>query len=150
MPSFSIFSPESFMKEAIKEAKEAETKEEVPIGAVVVVNNTIIGRGHNIVESLNDCTAHAEMLAISSALEGMKSRKLQEATLYTTLEPCTMCYGAIELSGIRTVICGASDKKKGFRVFLKEGKKEKTNYIFGVLETECSILLTSFFRSLRK
>ena len=104
-----------FMKFAISQAKLAKEKNEVPVGAVIVYENNIISRAHNMVELLNDSTAHAEILAITSASDYLNSKYLQGCTLYTTLEPCLMCYGAIYWSKISRIVYGADDPKKGYK-----------------------------------
>ena len=115
----SIFSDESFMKEALKEAQKAYEKNEVPIGAVIVSNNKIIARAHNLCETLNDATAHAEMQAITSAANFLGSKYLNECILFITLEPCAMCASATAWSQIGKIVYGADDDKKGLQKFLK-------------------------------
>lgn len=144
-----LYTHDYFMKEALKEAKKAFDADEVPVGAVVVANNTIIGRAHNLTELLNDVTAHAEMQAITSAANSLGGKYLTDCTIYITLEPCVMCAGALGWSQITRVVYGASDEKKGFSL-LKEGVLHpKTELIKGVLEQECADLLTQFFKQKR-
>ncbi|MBI9039113.1 MAG: nucleoside deaminase [Bacteroidales bacterium] len=145
----SIFSDESFMKEALKEAQKAFEKNEVPIGAVIVSNNKIIARAHNLCETLNDATAHAEMQAITSASNFLGSKYLNECTLYVTLEPCTMCASAIAWSQIGKIVYGADDDKKGFTKISKNLLHPKTEVVSGVLEKDCSEILINFFRKKR-
>src|ERR1043165_1711460 len=111
-----VFSDESFMKEAFKEARKAFDLDEVPVGAVVVCNNRIIARAHNLTERLNDVTAHAEMQAITSAANFLNGKYLNECTLYITLEPCVMCAGAIAWAQFKKLVFGAPDTKRGFRL----------------------------------
>ncbi|MFA5619891.1 MAG: nucleoside deaminase [Weeksellaceae bacterium] len=143
-----IFSDEYFMEKALHEAREALDKNEIPIGAVIVSKNKIIGKGHNLTETLNDVTAHAEMLAITSAAGYLGGKYLSECTLYITLEPCTMCAGALYWSQIGKIVVGAEDQKRGFR---KIGNllHPRTGITFGVKEEECSRLLKDFFKEKR-
>lgn len=138
-----------WMREALKEASKASDKGEIPVGAVVVAGNRIIGRGHNLTEQLNDVTAHAEMQAITAAANHLGGKYLHDCTLYVTLEPCVMCAGALFWSQISRVVVGASDEKRGFSLY---GKllHPKTNYQVGLLEEEAAILLRDFFSKLRK
>lgn len=144
-----------WMKEAMVEARKAETKKEVPIGAVVVHNNEIIGRGHNLRESTLSPTAHAEMLAIAEASKHLGAWRLLDCQLYVTLEPCPMCAGAIIQSRINQLIYGAPDLKAGCAGTLMNLLQDtrfnhQTEVISGVLQEECSMLLTQFFRKLRE
>ncbi|MDP5276797.1 tRNA adenosine(34) deaminase TadA [Chengkuizengella axinellae] len=144
-----------FMLEAIKEAEIAESKTEVPIGAVVVWKNKIIGRGHNLRETSFDSTAHAEMIAIREASEYLQAWRLLDCSLYVTLEPCAMCAGAIVQSRVKQVIYGATDPKAGcagtlMNLLQEERFNHQTEVIQGVMQEECSNLLKSFFRKLRK
>ena len=137
-----------FMKFAISQAKLAKENNEVPVGAVIVYENNIISRAHNMVELLNDSTAHAEILAITSASDYLNSKYLQGCTLYTTLEPCLMCYGAIYWSKISRIVYGADDPKKGYKsqkLKLNRKIKEKS----GVLESESKDFIDNFFKKLR-
>jgi len=136
-----------FMKEALKQAKEAYVAGEVPVGAVVVWDNKIIARGHNQVERLNDCTAHAEMIALTSAFNTLGSKYLPEATFYVTVEPCLMCCGAMYWSKLKRIVYGAEDVKNGYRKttgdnFPFHPKAELTS---GVLAEECAQLMKDFF-----
>ena len=145
----------TWMKEALTEAKKALAKDEVPVGAVVVYDERIIGRGHNLVETLQDPTAHAEMLAITAAANSLASWRLEETTLYVTLEPCSMCTGAILMSRIPDVVYGATDPRYGacgsaVQIAQNENLDIRTNLTGGVLEKECSQLLKDFFVKLRR
>jgi len=148
MTELSIHSDEHFMRQALKEAEKAFEKGEIPIGAVVVSNKTIIARGHNQVEQLNDCTAHAEMLAITSAQNYLGSKYLDQCTLYVTLEPCCMCAGALYWSQLDKLVFAAQDEKRGFS---NQGNllHPKTHILTGLLEEESSNLIKSFFKQLR-
>jgi tRNA(adenine34) deaminase len=137
-----------FMKKAFEEAKYAFFKNEVPVGCVIVNNNDIISRSSNMVELLNDSTAHAELIAITSAQNSLNSKNLDNCILYTTLEPCLMCYGAIYWSKINTVVYGASDKKRGFSRHSIDLDR-KINLINGFMEKESKELLDSFFKKIR-
>ena len=136
------------MKKALQEANYAFFKDEVPVGCVIVCNNEIISRSSNMVELLNDSTAHAEILAITSASNYLNSKYLQGCTLYTTLEPCLMCYGAIYWSKISRIVYGADDPEKGYKsqkLKLNRKIKEKS----GVLESVSKDLIDNFFKKLR-
>lgn len=144
----------SFMEEAIKEARKAEQLGEVPIGAVVVLNGEIIGRGHNLRETTQNAVTHAELLAIQSACKTQKSWRLSDAELYVTLEPCPMCSGAILLSRIRKVYYGASDSKAGtagtLMNLLQDDRFNHTCEVeSGIMQVECAALLSDFFKTLR-
>lgn len=136
------------MKKAFEEAKYAFFKNEVPVGCVIVNNNDIISRSSNMVELLNDSTAHAELIAITSAQNSLNSKNLDNCILYTTLEPCLMCYGAIYWSKINTVVYGASDKKRGFSRHSIDLDR-KINIINGFMEKESKELLERFFKKIR-
>ena len=136
------------MKKAFEEAKYAFFKNEVPVGCVIVNNNDIISRSSNMIELLNDSTAHAELIAITSAQNSLNSKNLDNCILYTTLEPCLMCYGAIYWSKINTVVYGASDKKRGFSRHSIDLDR-KINIINGFMEKESKDLLDSFFKKIR-
>ncbi|WP_372745942.1 nucleoside deaminase [Lutibacter sp.] len=133
-----------FMKRALQEAEFAFEKNEVPVGAIVVMNNQIIARAHNLTETLNDVTAHAEMQAFTAAADFLGGKYLKNCTLYVTLEPCQMCAGASYWTQIGRIVYGASEEKRGFTA-LKTTLHPKTVVIGGVLEDECSKLLTRFF-----
>ncbi|MFH1692105.1 MAG: tRNA adenosine(34) deaminase TadA [Candidatus Omnitrophota bacterium] len=149
-----IFSDEFFMQEALKEAKRADSSEDVPIGAVIVYKNRVIGRGHNQVERLGDPTAHAEMLAITSAAEYLKCKWLADCTLYVTIEPCSMCAGALVLSRIAKVVFGASDPKAGaggsvLNILHHVKLNHRIKIIPGILQQECAGLVKDFFKKKR-
>lgn len=149
--NFKPNSDEYFMNFALIEAQKAFDNDEVPIGAIVVLNNQIIAKAHNQTEKLNDPTAHAEMLAITAANQFLGSKYLQDASLYVTLEPCLMCNGAIFWSKISNLIYGASDEKNGFqRIENKTITHPKLNVKNGVLELEATQLLQDFFKRKRK
>ena len=142
---------EHFMREALKQAKLAYDKGEVPVGAVVVWGEKIIARGHNQVELLNDCTAHAEMIALTSAFNELGSKYLPEATLYVTVEPCLMCSGAIYWSKLGRIGYGAEDVKNGYRKSTGENWPfhPKAELVHGVLADECAQLMKDFFAARR-
>ena len=144
------FSHEYFMREALREAQKAFEAEEVPVGAVIVANNRIIARAHNLTERLNDVTAHAEMQAITSAANFIGGKYLWDCTLYVTLEPCFMCAGALAWSQITKVVYGAPDEKKGYTNVISPVLHPKTEVIGGVLQDECVNLLKEFFNARRK
>ncbi len=133
-----------FMKKALQEAEVAFDKGEIPVGAVVVINDQIIARSHNLTELLNDVTAHAEMQAITSASNFLGGKYLTNCTMYVTLEPCQMCAGALFWSQISKLVFGASDEKRGFRAMGTQ-LHPKTKVVDGVLENEASELLKRFF-----
>jgi tRNA(adenine34) deaminase len=143
-------SQEHFMREALKEAKYALEADEVPIGAVVVCNNKIIGRGHNQVELLNDVTAHAEMIALTAAANYLGGKYIIDCTLYVTLEPCSMCASALGWSQVSKIVYGASDPKKGYTGISSKLIHPKTTVVSGIMEAECSSLLKDFFKKLRE
>jgi tRNA(adenine34) deaminase len=148
--SFPLYSPDYFMNEALKEAKIALEKDEVPIGAVVVCENRIIARAHNLTETLNDVTAHAEMQAFTAASGYLGGKYLGECTLYVTVEPCVMCAGAAFWAQLGTLVYGASDLKRGYTLVTQQLLHPKTKVISGILTSECSELMTSFFQTNRK
>ncbi len=137
------------MKEALKEAQKAFDEDEVPVGAVVVCDNKIIARAHNMTEKLNDVTAHAEMLAITSATNFLGGKYLNECSLYVTLEPCIMCGGALYWSQIKKLVYASSDLKRGFSNIEKNILHPKTDVVRGIMQQEASDLITSFFKSKR-
>lgn len=137
------------MSLALIEAQKALREGEVPIGAVVVAGEMVIGRGHNLVETLADATAHAEMQAITAATSTLGGKYLGEATLYVTLEPCAMCAGAIAWSQLGAVVWGADDPKRGFRRYSEEILHPKTKVRSGILKEQCEELMHSFFAKLR-
>lgn len=140
-----IFTDEYFMKKALVEAHLAFDKGEVPVGAIVVIDNKVIARSHNLTELLNDVTAHAEMQAITSAANFLGGKYLKNCTLYVTLEPCQMCAGALYWSQISKIVYGASDESRGFSK-LGTQVHPKTEIVKGVLENECALLMRAFFR----
>ncbi len=142
-------SQEHFMREALKEAMLAFEADEVPIGAVVVHGNRIIGRGHNLTERLNDVTAHAEMQAFTAAANFVNGKYLTDCTLYVTIEPCVMCAGASYWTQISKIVYGARDEKKGFQNISSSILHPKTELVGGVMEDECRKLMQDFFRSKR-
>ena len=144
-----LYTDEYFMKEALKEARLAFDKDEVPVGAVVVCNNRVIGRGHNLTEQLTDVTAHAEMQAFTAASGFLGSKYLEGCTLYVTIEPCVMCAGAAFWAQISKVVFGAFDTKRGFTLISPKILHPKTQMIGGVLEAECSALMKAFFKEKR-
>src|SRR6478672_10403116 len=143
------FGDEYFMKMALREAEQAFEKGEIPVGAVVVIDNRVIARGHNLTEMLNDVTAHAVMQAITAAANFLGGKYLKNCTLYVTLEPCQMCAGALYWSQISRIVFGASDEQRGF---ITSGTQlhPKTQVRQGVLATECGKLMLDFFASRRK
>ena len=144
-----IFTDEYFMKKALQEAEMAFEKGEIPVGAIVVVNNTVIARSHNLTELLNDVTAHAEMQSITAAANYLGGKYLKECTLYVTLEPCQMCAGALYWSQITKIVFGARDEQRGF---IKMGTQlhPKTTVVSGIMAEEASTLMKRFFASKRK
>ncbi|WP_428224261.1 nucleoside deaminase [Flavobacterium sp.] len=143
-----IFTDEYFMKKALQEAEMAFERGEIPVGAVVVVDNRIIARSHNLTEMLNDVTAHAEMQAITASANFLGGKYLKDCTLYVTLEPCQMCAGALYWSQISKIVFGASDNQRGYTTI--GGKLHpKTEVISGVLENECAQLMKDFFKRKR-
>jgi tRNA(adenine34) deaminase len=145
----SIHSHEHYMQQALLQAQQAFAEDEVPIGAVVVCNNRIIGRGYNQVERLHDATAHAEMLAITAASDFLGSKYLEGCTLYVTIEPCPMCAGALRWVQLERVVYGAGESKFGYSRFGPEMLHPKTEVVTGVLEDECRKLMRSFFQQKR-
>lgn len=140
---------EKFMRLALNEAQKALKQQEVPIGAVVVAGGAVIGRGHNLVETLADPTAHAEMQALTAAAATLGGKYLQECTLYVTVEPCIMCAGAIGWAQVSRVVWGADDPKKGFRRYSEAVFHPRTTVARGVLREECEELMNGFFAGLR-
>ncbi len=138
-----------YIRQALKEAEKAAEKGEVPVGAVVVSQQRIIARGHNQVETLQDATAHAEIVAITAAMAYLGSKYLKGCTLYVTLEPCTMCAGALAWAQIDRIVYGAEDPKKGFMRYGKEILHPKTKLEFGIMSSECGMILKEFFMEKR-
>ena len=145
-----MFTHEYFMNEAFKEAQKAFDKDEVPIGALIVCNNTIIAKCHNLTETLNDVTAHAEMQAITSAAEYLGGKYLDQCSLYVTLEPCPMCAGALFWAQLGNLIYGASDDKRGYSSLKSNILHPKTIVTTGILQNESSQLIKAFFAKKRK
>ena len=143
------FDDEYFMKRALAEAEEAFAEGEIPVGALVVCRNQIIARAHNLTETLNDVTAHAEMQAITAAANLLGGKYLTGCTLYVTLEPCTMCAGALGWSQIDRIVYGASDEKRGFLKYAPAALHPKTVLLGGILQAECLLILKRFFEQRR-
>ena len=141
---------EKYMRMAIVEAERALSKKEVPIGAVVVAGDRIIGRGHNLVETLMDATAHAEMQAITAAMSTLGGKYLSDCTLYVTVEPCVMCGGALAWSQIGRVVYGTADAKRGYSTYSERIMHPRTEVVSGILKEECEALMQQFFSALRK
>lgn len=145
----SIFSDETYMKEALKEAQKAFDEDEVPIGAVIVCDFRIIARAHNLTERLNDVTAHAEMQAFTAASGHLGGKYLSDCTLYVTVEPCPMCAGAAFWTQIGRVVYGAKDDKRGYSLLGSPVMHPRTLVTAGIFETECAGLMKDFFRKKR-
>jgi tRNA(adenine34) deaminase len=142
---------EYYMKLALKEAEKAFAEDEVPVGAIVVMNNKVIARGYNMVEKLKDPTAHAEIIALTSAFNALGSKYLPDASLYVTVEPCLMCAGALHWSKIGTIVWGASDVKNGHQVYTEDRNPfhPKTKIFAGIMDEEAASLMKAFFRQKR-
>jgi tRNA(adenine34) deaminase len=142
---------EYYMMQALKEARKAFDDGEIPVGAVIVLNERIIARGHNQTERLNDPTAHAEIIALTSAFNHLGSKYLPDATIYITVEPCLMCAGALYWSKIKRIVYGAQDDKNGYRktTGVNWPFHPKTELVHGILKDECGELMKSFFRNKR-
>ncbi len=149
LKSYPIFTHEYYMNEALREAQKAFERDEVPVGAVIVCNRTIIARAHNLTETLHDVTAHAEMQAYTAASGYLGGKYLDECTLYVTLEPCAMCAGASFWTQIGAIIYGAADEKRGFRLVSPSLLHPKTEVSSGILAEESSRLLKQFFKNKR-
>ncbi len=149
MEEITIQTDEKFMQMALKEAKKALAEGEVPIGAVIVCAGKVIASAHNLTETLHDVTAHAEMQAITMAADYLGGKYLTDCTLYVTVEPCVMCAGALGWSQISRVVFGSSDEKRGFQKFAPNALHPKTTVETGVLENECTTLMTDFFKKKR-
>ncbi|HAT4000573.1 nucleoside deaminase [Elizabethkingia anophelis] len=143
-----MFTDEYFMKMALQEAQAALEKDEVPVGCIVVYNDRIIARAHNLTELLNDVTAHAEMQAITAAANMLGGKYLIDCTMYVTLEPCVMCAGALAWSQLSRIVIGARDEKRGF-INKSLSLHPKTEIVSGILENQCSALIKDFFKSKR-
>ena len=145
----SLEKDEKYMRLALEEAKLALKADEVPIGAIIVSGGCIVGRGHNLVETLDDVTAHAEIQAITAASSTIGGKYLNDCTLYVTVEPCPMCAGALAWSQIGRIVYGASDPKRGFTTIAGNMLHPKTVVTAGVLREECEALMKNFFAKLR-
>jgi len=143
------FNDEYFMKKAFAEALQAFEEGEIPVGAVVVAKGKIIARAHNLTETLNDVTAHAEMQAITAAANLLGGKYLNDCILYVTLEPCAMCAGALGWSQIGKIVYGARDEKRGFKKYAPQTLHPKTEVIGGIFEVECAELMQEFFKQKR-
>ena len=137
------------MRLALAEAQASAEKGEIPVGTVVVCRDRIIARGHNLTETLNDVTAHAEMQAITSAASALGGKYLQECTLYVTLEPCVMCAGALGWAQLGRLVYGANDEKRGYSRFAPQALHPKTQVSKGILADECASLMSEFFKKKR-
>lgn len=144
-----MFTHEHFMRMALQLARQAEAEDEVPIGAVVVAGDRIVGKGYNQTERLHDVTAHAEMLALTAASNFFASKYLPDCTIYCTVEPCPMCAAAIAWAQIPRVVFGAADPKKGYRLFQPSLLPKRIQVVSGILEAECAELMKQFFRQRR-
>ncbi len=142
-------SHERYMKLALEEAMQAYTRGEIPVGAIVVCQGRVVARAHNLTETLNDVTAHAEMQAITAAANTLGGKYLTECTLYITLEPCVMCAGALGWAQLAAIVYGASDSKRGFSKIAPNALHPKTTVTTGILEAECAQLMTNFFKERR-
>ncbi|WP_294272099.1 nucleoside deaminase [uncultured Chryseobacterium sp.] len=140
-----MFTDEYYMKMALHEAETAREKDEVPIGCVIVSNNRVIARAHNLTEALNDVTAHAEMQAVTAAANFLGGKYLVNCTMYVTLEPCVMCSGALSWAQISKVVIGARDEQRGF-INKRLSLHPKTEIVTGIMENECSAIVKEFFR----
>lgn len=141
---------ERFMNMALDEARAALAQDEIPIGAVVVADGMVIGRGHNLTETLHDVTAHAEMQAITAAEVYLGGKYLNRCTLYVTVEPCVMCAGAIAWSQLGRLVFGSKDEKRGYQRYAPEALHPKTAVVSGVLEEECAAMMKDFFKEKRR
>lgn len=144
-----LFSDEYFMKEALKEAQKAFDRDEVPVGVVIVSSNQVIARAHNLTETLNDVTAHAEMQAITAAANHLGGKYLDDCTMYVTLEPCLMCAGAAFWAQLGKIVFGAWDEKRGYSLLAKKVLHPRTLITGGILENECSAIMKGFFQTKR-
>ena len=149
MTNEEIQKDEQYMRRALDEARQALEEGEIPIGAVVVAKGRIISRAHNQTETLNDVTAHAEMLAITAAANALGGKYLTDCTLYVTVEPCPMCAGAIGWAQVPRIVYGAADEKRGYRRFAPNVLHPRANAVGGILEEECRQLMLDFFKSKR-
>ena len=140
---------EQFMFRALEQAQMAADRDEVPVGVVVVCQDRIIARGHNLTETLNDVTAHAEMQAVTAAANALGGKYLSDCTLYVTVEPCVMCAGALAWAQVGRIVYGAADPKRGYSVYAPEALHPRTQVTAGVLAEECGELMRQFFKSKR-
>ena len=140
---------ERYMRMALQEAEQAAQADEIPVGAIVVCNNRVIARAHNLTETLTDVTAHAEMQAVTAAANFLGGKYLNECTLYVTVEPCVMCAGALGWAQLGRLVYGAGDEKRGFQRFAPQALHPRTSVTTGVMEGECADLVKRFFASRR-
>ena len=140
---------EQYMLRALEQAQMAADRDEVPVGVVVVCQNRIIARGHNLTETLNDVTAHAEMQAVTAAANALGGKYLSDCTLYVAVEPCVMCAGALAWAQVGRIVYGAADPKRGYSVYAPEALHPRTQVTAGVLAEECGELMRQFFKSKR-
>lgn len=140
---------EQYMLRALEQAQMAADRDEVPVGVVVVCQDRIIARGHNLTETLNDVTAHAEMQAVTAAANALGGKYLSDCTLYVTVEPCVMCAGALAWAQVGRIVYGAADSKRGYSVYAPEALHPRTQVTAGVLAEECGELMRQFFKSKR-
>lgn len=138
-----------YMQIALAEAQRAFDADEVPVGCIIVAGNRVVGRGHNLTQTLSDVTAHAEIQAITAASQTLGGKYLNDCTLYVTVEPCVMCAGAIGWAQMGRLVYGASDPKRGYTVYAPKALHPKTQVTSGVLEHECQTLMETFFKKLR-
>jgi tRNA(adenine34) deaminase len=144
-----VFTDEYYMRLALKEATYAFEEDEVPVGAIIICNNKIIGKGYNQTEKLKDVTAHAEMIAITAAANYLGSKFLEDCTIYVTLEPCLMCAAALKWARVSKLAFGARDPKAGYTLISGKVLHPKTEVVAGIMENECGNLVTEFFRQKR-
>lgn len=146
-----LLNDEYYMQQALREAEKAFAEDEIPIGALIVINNKIVARAYNMTEQLNDSTAHAEILALTSAYNFLGSKYLPDATLFVTVEPCLMCAGAMYWSKLERIVWGANDEKNGYRHITESNSPfhPKTKIRTGVLKNECAALMKTFFQKKR-
>ena len=140
---------QTYMRKALQEAEQARNEGEIPIGAIVVCQNRIIARTHNLTETLHDVTAHAEMQAITAAANALGGKYLNDCTIYVTVEPCPMCAGALGWSQIGRIVYGATDTKKGYHLVAPNALHPKTQVLGGILEDDCADIMKEFFQSKR-
>ena len=138
-----------FMKMALAEARQAFAEGEVPVGAIVACKGRVIARAHNLTEALTDVTAHAEIQAITAAASWLGGKYLTDCTLYVTVEPCTMCAGAIAWAQVSRLVWGVDDEKRGFRRFAPDALHPRTEVVAGILSDECAALMQQFFKERR-